>query len=332
MSAKLHTDPQECEKLLEGLNQSICHSFGYQSILNEHYAPDRYLFFSDQDDLIPLVEKQGLVTFYGGTQHNYRNRLPHNAELVNECLGYLLRHRLRFQLLSIDRDPIGLLEDEFRRLDVPFQAEWHFEDLESFDPDQFVFNFSGKKRWSLKRVLRKRAEYSFESWRFDRLSDAFEDLMEAHLRYFRERGKQSVWQDQTQLLFRLLSHFHEQHQLLIRTINADAGPAATYVIASSKNEMVYFFGGSLRKGDHYVSKVMYFDMLEQASRLATQREADSLNGLRGAFGNKKSFGFTPKPLFALVQDPHWQVRRDPDVDDQQHREAYGRSFGIEGSD
>ncbi len=326
---ELLTKRSDCEAALSGLNNSILDSYRYKAILNKHYQPDAYLFFCDGGDVIPLVLKDNLVTFYGGTRHNHSNALPDNPALINEMLDYLDKQGYAFQLLPISSDYFSCLNSDHKVFDVPFQPEWHLTDVHIYDQETFLASTSGKKRWSYKRVLRNMQHYEFETVSHQSFKANFSYIMDAHFRYFSERGKLSAWHNMEHLLYEILACFAEHEHLLIRQIRRDKDIVAVYTIVYNSREMIYYFGGSLKKDDHYVSKAMYFDMLETARQLASQLNLSMLNGLRGSFSNKKSFGFEPIPQYALVKDDNWIVRRDPDICEQQHERVYGRQFGIE---
>lgn len=327
---ELLTKRSDCEAALSGLNNSILDCYRYKSILNKYYQPEAYLFFRDKDDLIPLVVKHDLVTFYGGTRHNWSNALPDNPALINEMLDYLNRRGYSFRLLPINKDCFPGLADEHKVFDVPFEPEWHLGDLDTYDEEDFLASLAGKKRWSYKRVLRNMDNYEFETVSHESFKSNFSSILEAHFRYFSDRGKHSAWHGMEHLLEEILDCFADNEQLLIRQIRRGRSIVGVYTIVFNSGEMIYYFGGSLKKDDNYVSKAMYFDMLSNAKQLALQLKTSVLNGLRGAFANKKSFGFEPIPMYALVKDEDWVVRRDPDVGEDLYDEIYGRRFGIEG--
>jgi hypothetical protein len=311
---QVFTDQETCESLLQEHDASILDAHYYKRLLNSHLQPDEFLFFKAGGHVLPAVARNRLVTFYGGTRHNAANRLPPYEELLNGALDYLVRRGYRFQLVSILNDVRPLLAEDLRRFDVPYTAEWHYADIRHYSPERLVEGRAGKQLWSWKRVFRNSAGYRFETIDFPHFAERFDDLMRAHATYFAARGKRSVWSGSESLLLQILTEFHRRHRLLIRLISQAGEPRALYTIVHNASEMIYYFGGSLSPADHYVSKVMYLDLLEQARAIAAGSGIDSLNGLAGAFANKKVFGFTPRPLYALVNDPAWIVRTDPDLE------------------
>lgn len=325
------TDREQCESFVEPLNESILNAHYYKHLLNTNHQPDKYLFFELDGHIVPLVSKNGLVTFYGGTRHNVANRLDVPQQLINDALSYLEREGYRFQLTSILNDVFPLISHKHQSFDVPYTVEWHYQNVRNYHTDLLLEGCTGKKLWSWKRVIRNTDSYTFETLDFEEFTNRFESLMAAHNAYFSGREKTSVWSGTESLLLKVLTEFHRRHQMMIRLILYEGKPSAIYTLVHSKSEMIYYFGGSMSLGDHYISKVMYLDLLEQSRLIATAPGSciNSLNGLAGAFTNKPVFGFKPKPLYALVHDPRWTIRLDPDVEPDLYYQTYGRSFGCE---
>jgi len=317
-----------CETLIEKSNESILDAYDYKRLLNKAYKPDEYLFFQSGKDVLPLVAKNRVVTFYGGRRFNYATRLPHNPELINAALRHLAHEGYRFQLVSISNDPFTWLDEDNRSFDTPFTVEWHYRDIRHYDPDSLLHGRTGKRLWSWNRLVRNKKAYAIETLDFETFASRFEVLMQAHQAYFQGRGKTSVWSGAESLLLEILEGFERTHRLVIRLIAREGDWRAVYAIVHNHSELIYYFGSSLNSRDHYVSKVMFLDLLEQARSIASARSLDMLNGLTGAFSNKRLFGFTPSPLFALVNDPDWVHRPDPDILSHEQHDVYGRTFGI----
>ncbi|WP_201352015.1 hypothetical protein [Hydrogenimonas urashimensis] len=319
-----------CEKILAGLDNSILDGFGYKKILNDWYRPQTYLFFRFGREIVPLVIKDNLVTFYGGSQFNHANFLPENPELINSTIRYLMKHHRHFRLTSITNDIFPLLEKAHMRFDVPYPPEWHYEKGEIFHPETFISRLQGYKiRRSFKYAFNKKKGYSFQTLAFDQFHTLFPKLVQKHIEYFKERGLESAWEGKENLLFSILEYFEKNMHLLIRYISHRGNPAALYTIVYSEKEMILYFGGSLNKDDHYISKIWYYDMLEQATTIADRLQIPTINALRGNFANKRRFGFTPRPLYALVNDPEWEIRKDPNIREEEYENLYGRAFGSE---
>ncbi len=70
---------------------------------------------------------------------------------------------------------------------------------------------------------------------------------------------------------------------------------------------------------------MYLDNLKIAKQISTGTKITKVNAMRGAYANKKRFGFTPIPLYALVKDDSWIVQADSEIDPKSYESVYGRS-------
>ncbi len=319
------TDINECNKIIQNHKNSIIDSYGYKKILNLRYDPDAYLFFVDGEDVIPLVVKNNLVTFYGCPRFNETDSLPNNKILLNEMLSYLEKEGYDFRLLSIHKDCFNLLEDKNKQYDVPYPVEWHYKDIQHFDKLDILHGVTGKKRWEYKRVLKKSQNYTCTTMSFSEFKVQFDFLIKAHTDYFAERGKESVWKNNEDFLFEQLKYFEKEENLIIRTIKMKQHIVALYTLVYNTEEMIYFFGTSLKKEDPYISKIMYFDILETAKKIASGTKITQLNALRGTAINKKRFGFSPAPLYALVKDDNWIRQADSDIDPKSFESIYGRN-------
>ena len=327
---KIITDISECEEIIRNYNNSILDSYGYKKILNSYYKPDSFLFFVEGEDVIPLVVKNNLVTFYGGTQNNHINSLPSNKKFFNNVLSYLKNENYDFQLLSIDNDYFDTLDEINKHFDVPFPAEWHYNDIQNYDKINIINSVTGKQRWKFKRALKAKNNYTFSTMSFTELKSEFDSIMQAHINYFLHRGKKSIWENQEDLLFELLCYFDKEENLFIRLIKQKDDTVGIYIHIYDHSEVINLFISSLKKEDHYISKVMYFDALECAKHIANENDISKFNAIRGAFTNKKKFGLTPSPLYALVKDDNWIVKVDQDIDPQYYNDIYGRnSWGRE---
>lgn len=321
---KIITNEKECNEIIGNYKNSILDSSVYKKILNSHYDPDSFLFFVEGNDFVPLVVKNNLVTLYGCPRFNETDSLPNNETMLNEMFSYLEKEDYDFQLLSIHKDYFGLLEEKNKQYDVPFSVEWHYKNIQEFDKLDILNGVNGRKRRKYKRVLRESQNYIYATMSFVDFEVQFNFLIKAHTDYFSKRGKGSVWENNEDFLFEQLKYFEEKENLLIRTISSQHQVVALYTLVYNNEEMIYFFGTSLKKEDPYISKIMYFDILETAKQIASGTKTTQLNALRGTAVNKKRFGFAPRALYALVKDHNWTVQTDPDIDPSEYDNIYGR--------
>ena len=321
---KIITDKNECHRIIQNHKHSILESYGYKNILNRHYNPDAYLFFVDGEDVIPLVVKNNVVTFFGGTQHNIYT-LPNNGPLLNSMLSYLKKENYCFHLSSIKKDYFDLLEESNKYFDVPYPAEWHYKQVQYYDKINIIEASHGKKRQQLRQILKKSKDYTFITLAFSEFKRQFHFIMQAHLNYFSDRGIESIWKNNEDFFLELLTYFNKNENLLIRLIKLKQDIVGISISIYNNDEIIFFFISSLTKNNPFIIKIMYFDMLEMAKKLTDSSKITHLNALRGAMSNKGKFGMTPVPLYALVKDNNWIVRTDSDVDPESYRSVYGRS-------
>ena len=322
---KIITDINECHKTIQNHKNSIFDSYGYKNILNRHYDPDAYLFFVDGEDVIPLVVKNNLVTFFGGTRFFNVHTLPKNGPLLNSMLSYLKKENYRFHLSSIIKDYFDLLEESNKYFDVPYPVTWHYKQVQHYDIENILEISSKNRRKSLKRIMNKIQDYTFVTLSFSEFESQFSLLIEKHSNYFSERRKETYWKGNEDFLLKLLTYFNEEENLFIRLVKLKQDIVGIYILVYNNKEMIFYFGSSLKKDDHYISQIMYFDMLEIAKKIATKTTITQLNGLRGGFTNKIKFGFMPVPLYALVNNDNWIVQTDSDIDPESYESVYGRS-------
>ena len=322
---KIITDKNECHKIIQNHKNSILDSYGYKNILNTHYEPDTYLFFVDGEDLIPLVVKNNFVTFFGGTKLNEAHALPNNKALLNSMLSYLKKKNYCFHLSSIKKDYFDLLEESNKYFDVPYPVEWHYEQVQHYDIENIVEGSSKNRLKSLKRITNKMQNYILTTLSFAEFEVQFSLLIEKHTSYFSERGKETSWKGDEDLLLELLTYFNKEENLLIRLIQMEEDIVGIYVLVYNNKEMIYYFGSSLKKEDHYISQIIFLDMLETAKQISIGTNIVQLNAMRSTAINKKRFRFIPVPLYALVKDERWIVQVDNDIDPESHENVYGRS-------
>ena len=322
---KIITDINECHRIIQNYKHSILDSYGYKKILNTHYDPDAYLFCVDDEDVIPLVVKNNLVTFFGGIQHNHAHILPNNKALLNDMLSYLKKENYHFQLLSINKDYHDLLEESNKYFDVPYPVEWHYKKVQHHDIENII-EASGKRMQKRLKFLRNRVQdYTFVTLSFVEFKAQFSLLIEKHISYFSERVKKTVWKDNEDLLFKLLTYFNKEENLRIHLIKKKQDNVGISVLIYNDEEMVFYFASSLKSDNNDISQIIYLDILEAAKKISTGTNIVQLNAMRGTTINKKRFGFTPAPLYALVKDANWIIQADGDIDPDLYESIYGRS-------
>ena len=322
--------PEKCENLIVNHYKSILDSYGYKKILNDWYQPEKYLFFLNDGNLLPLVIKDNMATFYGGTQFNNANFVPEDKTLINFAIEYLLTNNYSFRLLSITNDIFDHLDKSIKQYDVPYPPQWIYPVSKPFDPLEYIRQKpTKKKRKDYKYTYNRRQHYRFETISFSQFEKYFPTIIQKQILYFDQRGIDSAWKNKESLFFSILKYFNEHEKLFMRCIFHHETIVGFYAIVYNQNEMILYFGGTFEFNDYHLSKIWYFDMLEQSTQLAYQLNIAVINASRGCFTNKKRFGFIPHPLYGLVNDENWIVMRDKSITVEECQKVYRRNFGAE---
>ena len=322
---KIITDMNKCHRIIQNHKNSILNSYGYKKILNYYYNPDTYLFFVDGEDIIPLVVKNNFVTFFGGARHNEANILPNNKALLNGMLSYLKKEKYNFWLTAINNDYFDLLEESNKYFDVPYPVEWHYKQIQSYNREKILKASSKNGRKSLRRIINKIEKYTFTTITFAKFKMLFDTLIKKHISYFSERNQETIWKGNENLLLELLIYFDKEENLLIRLIKMKQDIVGIRIIVYNNEEMIFYFVSSLKKDDHFISQIMYLDGLRIAKQISIKSKITQVNALRGTSVNKKRFGFSPMPMYALINDDNWTIQEDGDIDPKSYKIIYGRS-------
>jgi len=320
---KIITKPTEYLDLISSYKHSIIDSYGYKKILNDYYSPEKYLLFHDSSHFIPMVQKNNTITFFGGTQHNHYNSFNFNCINFNNIITKLNNMNLNFRLLSMTTDPYKLLSPQFKKFDVPLPVTWIYQDIQKYNEQNFLDQFTGKKKWYIKRTIKNKDNYSFQQLNFHDFINSFNNLIYSHNQYFRDRNKISVWEGKENLLLDILKYFYINENLYIGSIKKSK-TVAVYILVYNKKEIIYYFGTSLDARDNEVSKILYLDMLKNAQVIAKKYNILNFDALPGGFSNKRRFLFSPMPLYGLVNDPNWVIRQDPELTLEEYQQLTGR--------
>ncbi len=326
---RIVTDKNTAEEMISDYNNSLLDCFEYKKIINESYMPDKFLFFEEHGQVFPLVVKDGIVTFYGGMRHNHYNSYKIETNFLNKVLYYLESKRYNYRLLSLTDDLFPKLEGDYQCFDVPCPVSWRYNNIKAFTLESFLNRYPSKKRRKMQNILNHGDEYAVNLIDFDMFVKQFSSLIILHKKYFRDRGLQSVWEGNEMLLLKIIHYFQKVAYVKIKVFRKDQCLKGMYIMVYNETELLHYFGSSFDVKDPFISKLIYFDLLESAATLAGSSSIGYLDALPGSYGNKKRFGFSPIPLYALVHDPEWVIRRDDSLTQEEYWKLYGRIFGAE---
>jgi len=316
---KIITEKNDAEKLLINGSKILENNFEYKKILNNFYEPDSFLFFCLDEDIIPLVIKDNLVSFYGGFHYNEYNTLPNNKTLLNFAIKYMNDKKLSFRLLSIKSDYIEILDEE--KYDVPYGANWEVDSIDTYNLASILESYNSKKRNKILQPIRKKNEYTFKIY-YD--FEYIQEILNLSSDYFKNRSIAFGWDGKENLFNSIIKYFKEYFDTFFKIIYKNNIMHGVYLLIYQENEAVYFFGGPLTN-DNNISTIIYEDIVQECRRL----NINKLDAMRGSFGYKKKFGFQPKPLYALVGDKNWNKVLDSDFSIEEYNELFNRNIDLE---
>ncbi len=325
---KILTSPSECSSLLHA--NGILTSSDFKKLLNDYYKPDEHLFFQDGPDVIPIVIKNGMATFYGGKISNEYNYIPSNRELLNKAMSFMISKNIKFRLLSIISDPIDNLNEEYKKLDVPTKCTWKYQNIGSYDFNSMLVSMKQKKRTRYRKLLSLIGEqYNFKTISPQQFYNDKERVLKRQIESFDLLGKKSGWEGNEELFFKIMHHFINNYNVFIRYLYKENEEVGNYVIVYSRDEIVIYFAGYYSRDDYKVSSIIYLDKLERAKEIGKANQISEADSLRGSFTYKKRMGFTPIPLYALVNDDSWEIKFDDDLTREEYYHVYKRKFGCQ---
>ena len=311
-------------------------SFKFKKLLNDEYKPDRFVSFVLGDQILPLVIKNNIASFYGGLMpFNDYNSLSARGPLLNGCIKYLTRNGFLFKLLSIDNDCYSLLNDSHRYFDVPYNQRWVYPDVGNFSPENLLEGMTKKRRYKTRRAIdRLKMHSTIQVEPHDFMSQYASLVLDASIQSFKERSKLNAWAANNKLFHKMIHFFVVNYEPIIKLVLDGEKIVGFYMLLSdpSSDEIFLPYANNFNVSDPDVMGGIYFDILNEASTLAKSRKSSmSLDAGRGSFTYKKRFNFMAKPLYALVNEPTWCVHYNDDLTINETNALYGRSFGALGN-
>ena len=325
---KIITSKNECDNLFNG--RGILTSSSFKKILNDYYNPEEFIFFKDSDDILPMVLKDGVATFYGGKISNEYNFIPRNKYLLNESINYLLTENIQFKLLSIKNEIYDILESNKKVFDVPFNLNWVYENIIDYNFESLIEPMKQKKRTRLRKWYSLIGnEYKFVTIDKAKFLSDMERILKKQIDSFHGASKNSGWFGNEELFFKIMHHFANKYDLFIRYLIKDNEEVGMYMFVVDDKSIVIYFAGYFDREDHKITSLIYLDKLEMANKISSERKIEIVDALRGSFTYKRRFGFTPKPLYALVNHNSWKVEFSDDLSVEEYHQLFKRNFGCE---
>ena len=297
----------------------------YKEILNNSFNPDRYLglYFSSHDTFIPLVEKNGVVYFFGGDFYNEKNIIP--SDCVNSTLSYLVENKFTFRLLSILGDYFPVIDDRFKKFDVPYNQNWYISDVRRFDQrkQQALLENINKKRSSrMRRSIKKRHGYYLEEIQPSDTS-RIHKIIDQVTTSFSQRNKVYDWKQKEDLLFKILDFFSLRQMSFFVMHHPTQDEIGWFCVVKNNKHHQNILFNIINKIYENDVIILFLKMIE----VLKDNNCESFDFMRGDFGYKSLCGCRYESLFALTNDSSWIPQYNKDLEKEEIINFIGRDFG-----
>ena len=300
--------------------------FFYKKIVNDYYTPSQYLgiLYPEDGSFIPLVKKNGVVSFYGGLFYNENNEIP--ALHVNETLEYLIKRQHTFKLLSLKNDCFNQLNTNLKQYDVPYSHNWIINSIVNFNESnhqQQLKELSKKKSDRFRRARKKQDTYFLEEVPV-RERKKITQLIKRVSFSFASRGKFFDWQEKESLLFSILDFFKKQNGLYFFVMHhVSQKNIGWFCVIKTKEGFQNILFNIINKIYENDVIILFLKMLG----VLKKNNCEYFNFMRGNFGYKNICGCHSSPLYALVNHPDWVPEYDKDLEKESIISSINRDYG-----
>jgi hypothetical protein len=256
-------------------------------------------FLVEGETVLPLGMSEGGLRFYGGKYYNERNGFLGQKGGEKRILEHL---KPPLRLLSWSVDPLEWLPEAL--WDVPYNQTWvggEFQDKKSLHLlRRFIAVTESGSDWPL-----------------------IYEFMQHTALTFRGRGRDSTYENEDYIIAvaALVDYADAEGWVRLLTLMDDGEPAGLGLLIETDLEVIFLMNLYRSKPSH-VSNAVILAAIQYA-----QSVNKPLDALRGSFGLKKRYGMKPKPSYAVVNDPTWEVRPQTDLTEAELMALYGREFG-----
>tara|TARA_R110001592_G_scaffold206045_5_gene456745 strand:+ start:372 stop:1376 length:1005 start_codon:yes stop_codon:yes gene_type:complete len=330
---RIVTDKRECYKLAEKFYSNenmILGSWKIKNKLNNVFNPEKYAFFVENDDIIPLVIKHNTCYFFGGNMpFNDYNVIVKNQSLINEMFKHLKRNNYNFRLESISNDVFYMLGKENKQFDVPYNQNWVISDIGNFNLESFISNTKRKKRNKIKRAIKLYEHVQIKTVSNEEYTERYmNNILHMKIKAFRLRNKINIWEKHPNLYIDMFAIFFKEYDCINKIISIDNKIVASYNMVISSDEIFLAFSNCYDTSIEYLQFLVYTDLLTTSITYAKFKNNNFLlNAARGNFGYKKRMGFSPTPMYAIINDTTWLKEYNKDLTQQETKNIYLREFG-----
>jgi hypothetical protein len=301
----------------------ILNRWELRQALAEHFGVSPcFLRSTKHQTVLPLGVVQERITFYGGGIYCERNGFLGPGGGETAILESISQDERTIRLLSWKSDPVGFLPASMSTWDVPYNQYWILPAYDSFD--RYLDALSDSRAQHARYLMRRFRIETIVSPDLRVWMPMIDGMMEQTVAAFRRRGHASVYED------------GKVRKAIELTIRICAEPGALIITSVMQDNKRVGLGVTLREpaADKCVYLLnLYSAEVNDASAAVLLSVINyacdgrmSVDGLRGAFGLKKKYGFLPRSSYALVRDPRWRVQSQTDLSDAELRTLYGREF------
>lgn len=313
------------EKELEVLSK-----WNIKKTLNELFSPDDYIFFKKDNKISPFIIKDNCCYMFGGDlPGNEYNTIDKN--IINDVLKYLTSNNIRFKFTSLKIDLFESIDAKYKKFDVPFNQNWTIQNIGEFNIDDYLDRQKKKRRDKVKQSKKYLSELLFRDVENEEYRHKVRNIvLEKTIQSFRDRNKISCWEKNPDIFTKLFDFYFDNFKTINKVlVNKKGEIFANYNIIKNNNEIFLAFSNCFFSKDYpELQYLVYYDIVKTSS-LWAQKEAKplTLNAGRGNFNYKSRMGFSPSPMYAIVNDKSWKIKRDKDLSLEESLRLYKRDFG-----
>ena len=99
----------------------------------------------------------------------------------------------------------------------------------------------------------------------------------------------------------------------------------SYCLVINDKECFLAFCNNFVLRDENIPYILYLDALDMSKKECKMMDK-VFNAGRGSFSYKKRLGFTPEPMYELVNTSEWQKKYNHDLSIEETLKLYGRDF------
>jgi hypothetical protein len=328
---KVIEKPSKCSKLWKKYckEKSIFYDWEYKKIFSDAFSLVPFFILNKKHDtLLPCALMGDTLHFWGGIFYNDKNRVFGNIEGLGEIFDFINKENFIFRLFQWDIDPYPCLPECMKSTDIPYDQYWMLNRSNAMSYDAYLAGLDKtvyKKTTYMKRKYKENIEIStIQKSELNVFLRSLDELFDKQCRTFAARGKKSLYEGHgyREVMKEILEYAvsrYEVEQYAFRDSGAIEGIGLTINNNAIKQTVKYLVLYSQAKSN--ISGTLSIHVIQR-----TLERGFSLDSMRRSFTLKKMYGLKPVACYALTNDPTWNVIKPVDIDEDEYRKLYGRSY------